>query len=63
MHVLNVYVDNVCILEDETNSPKENVPPPLPVTYPRIYPIVVPEIISYTNTSHLIIVFVYIVCV
>ena len=33
MHVMNGYVDNVSIREDVTNSPKENVPPPLPVIY------------------------------
>ena len=58
MHVTNSYVYNVCIFEDDTNSPKENSPPPLPVPYPKIYPIAVPKVIRYTNTSHLIIVFV-----
>ena len=57
LHVMNEYVDNVLILEDDTNSIKENVPPPLPVTYPKVYPIAAPKIISYSNTSHLIIVF------
>ena len=55
-HVMNVYVDNVCIREDDNNSPRENVPPPLPLSYPKIYPIIVPEIISYANISHFIIV-------
>ena len=54
MHGMNAYVDNVCILKYDTNRPKENVPPPLPVPYPNIYTIVVPKIISYANTYHLI---------
>ena len=37
VHIMNEYVDNVCIREDEKNSPKENVPPPLPLSYPKIY--------------------------
>ena len=57
VHVKNAYVDNVCISEDYNNSPRENVPPPLPFSYPKIYPIIVPGIISYSNTSHFIIVF------
>ena len=61
VHVINAYVDNVCICEDEVNIPKENVPPPLPVPYSNIYPILVPNIVSYTNTSHFIIVFVDVV--
>ena len=61
VHVINVYIDNSCVSEDETNTSKENVPPPLPVTYPKIYPIVVPKIIRYANTSHFIIVFVDVV--
>ena len=61
VHFINAYVDNLCICEDETNSPKENVPPPLPIPYPKIYPIIVPKIISYANTSHFIIVFVDVV--
>ena len=32
MYVMNGYLDNVCIREDGNNIPKENVPPPLPVT-------------------------------
>ena len=56
VHVMNAYADNVCINEDDNNSPKENVPPPLPLSYPKIYHIIVPEIISYANTSHFIIV-------
>ena len=36
VHVMNVYVDNVLIHEDNTNIPKENAPPPLPVPYPII---------------------------
>ena len=55
--VNNSYLYNVCIREDDTNSPKENVPPPLPIPYPEIYHIVVPNVISYSNTSHFIIVF------
>ena len=57
VHVMNSYVDNLCIREDDTNSPKENLPPPLPLFYPQIYPIIVPGIISYANTSHFIIIF------
>ena len=57
MRVINVYVDHVWAPEDDTNIPKENVPPPLPDSYPKIYPISVPKIISYASTSHFIIVF------
>ena len=57
MHVIDIYVYNVCIREDDNNAPKENLPPPLPHTYPKIYPIIVPGLISYANTSHFIIVF------
>ena len=32
MHVMNVFVDNAYIHEADTNSPKENVPPPLHVS-------------------------------
>ena len=53
VHVMNVYVDNVCILEDDNN----NLPPPLPLPYPKIYPIIVPGIISYANTYYFVIVF------
>ena len=58
---MNEYVDIVCILEDDTNRSKENVPPPHPVPYTKICPILVPNIISYDNTSHLIILFVDVV--
>ena len=58
VHVMNAYVDNVCILEDDNNIPKENIPPPIHLPYLKIYPILVPEIISNSNTSHFIIVFV-----
>ena len=61
LHVMNAYIGNASIREDDTNRSKENVPPPLPVPYPNIYPIVVPKIISYSNISHLIIVFVGVV--
>ena len=57
MHVMTAYIYRLCIHEDDTNSPKENVAPPLPITYPNIYPIVIPNIISYGNTSYFIIVF------
>ena len=57
VHVMNAYVDNVCICEDDKNSPKENVPQPITLTYPKIYPIMVPGIIRYANTSHFILVF------
>ena len=57
VHVMSAYVDNVCICEDDNNSPKENLPPLLPLPYPKIYPIVVTGIISYANTSHFIILF------
>ena len=56
VHVMNAYLDNVCIREDDNNSPNENVPPPLPLPYPKIYPMTVPEIVIYANTSHFIIV-------
>ena len=61
LHVMNEYVDNAYIHEDDTNISKENVPPPLPVPYPKIYHILVPKIIRYSNTSHSIIVFVGVV--
>ena len=61
VNVTNSYVDNVCICEDGTNSPKENAPPPIPVPYPKIYPIVFSNIIRYVNTSHFILVFVDVV--
>ena len=61
LHVINTYVDNVCTCEDDKNTPKENLSPPLPVTYPKIYPTIVPGIIIYVNTSHLIIIFVDVV--
>ena len=52
VHVMNAYVDNVCICEYENNTPKENVPPPLPLPYPKIYPIIFPGIINYAITFH-----------
>ena len=58
VHVMNAYVDNVYICGDYNNTPKENVPPPLPITYPKIYPIIVPGLICYAKNSHLIVVFV-----
>ena len=58
VHVMNACVDNVCICEDDTNRPKENVPPPLPFPYPKIDHIVVTKIIIYANISHFILVFV-----
>ena len=58
VHVLDAYVDNLFICEDDTNSPKENVPPPIPLPYPKIYPIIFPGLIIYSNTSHFNIVFV-----
>ena len=36
MHITNEYVDNVCIFKDDNNRSKENVPPPLPLPYPKI---------------------------
>ena len=57
VQVMNAYIDNVYILEDDKNIPKENVPPTLPLPYPKIYPIIFPGLISYANTSHFIIVF------
>ena len=57
VHVMNKFVDNACICEDDKNTPKENLLPPLPLSYPKIYPTIVLEIISYANTSHFIIVF------
>ena len=52
VHVMNAYLLHVFICEDDTNGPKESVPPPLTVTYPQIYTIVCPKIISYANTSY-----------
>ena len=57
VHVMNAYVDNICIREDDNNIPTENIPPTLPLHTPKIYPIIVPGIINYANTSHFIIVF------
>ena len=57
IHVINEYLYNVRINEDENNSPKENAPPPLPVPYLKIYPIVVPKITVYDNNSHFVFVF------
>ena len=57
MHVMNAYVDNVCFCEDDNTRPKETVSSPLPLLYPKIYPIIVPGLIIYANTSHFIIVF------
>ena len=58
LHVMNEYVDIVCIHEGKNNIPKENVPPPLPIHYPKIYPITVTGIIRHAKTSYFIIVFV-----
>ena len=58
LHVMNEYIDNVCISEDDINIPKENVSPPLLLLYPKIHPILVPGIIRYVNTLHFIILFV-----
>ena len=58
VHVMNEYVDNVCICEDENNIPKDNLPLQLPLTYPKIYPTIAPGLISYASTSHFIILFV-----
>ena len=57
VNFMNTCVDNVYICEDENNIPKEKVPPLPPIPYPKIYPIIVPRIIRYANTSHFIIVF------
>ena len=57
VHVKNEYVDDVFICENENNRPKENVPPPLPLPFPKIYPRIVLGIISYASTSQFIIVF------
>ena len=58
VHVMNAYVDNLCNSEDDNNSPKENVPPPLHLPYPRINRIIIfPGLIRYENTYHFIIVF------
>ena len=58
VHVMNTYVDNVWNRKDNTNSPEENVAPQFTAPYPKIYPIKVPRLISYVNTSTFIIVFV-----
>ena len=57
VHVMNAYIDNVRISEDDNNTQKENLRPPLPLPYPKIYHLIVPGIISYANTSNFIIVF------
>ena len=56
---MNAFVYNVCIHDADTNSPKENLQPPLPIPYLKIYPLVVSKIIRSAKTSYLIIVFVY----
>ena len=61
VYVMNVYVDNVYTREDDTNIPKENIPPPLTFPYPEFYPIVVNNIIKYVNTSHFLILWVDVV--
>ena len=58
LHAMYAYLDSLCIFEDDTNRPKENVPPPFPLTYPKIHLTIVPGIIRYSNTSHFNIVFV-----
>ena len=58
VHVMNSNIDDICICEDDNNTPKENVPPPLPLLCPKIYPITVPGIFIYANNSHFIILFV-----
>ena len=55
---INEDIYNSFIHEDDTNSQKENVPPPLPLPHPKIDPIIVPGIIRYANNSHFIILFV-----
>ena len=35
VHVMNAYVDNLYIREDDINIPKENLQPTLPVTYSK----------------------------
>ena len=57
VHVMNAYVDNVCILDYDTNNPKGNLSPTFPVPYPNIYTIVVPKPVRYVNTSYFIILF------
>ena len=31
MNVMNAYFDNVFSCEDDNSTPKENIPPPIPV--------------------------------
>ena len=61
VNVMNSYVDNVCISEDESDNPKENAPPTLPFPYSSIYPVIFCGLISYVNTYHFIILFFYVV--
>ena len=56
---MNVYVENVWISYDDNKILKENIPQPLPLPYSKIYPKIVPGIISYYNTPHFNIVFDY----
>ena len=56
-NVVNTFVYNVFIHEDDTNTPKVDRPPPLHVTHLKIYPIVVLNLIINVNTSHFIVVF------
>ena len=58
VHVIYSYVDNAFISEDESNSPKEYLPSPLPHYHPKICTVIVPGIIRYANTFHFIILFV-----
>ena len=35
VHIFNAYLYNLSIHEDDKDIPKENLPPPLPLTYPK----------------------------
>ena len=57
VHVMDAYLDHVCIRVDENNKSRENVPPKITLPYHKIYPIIVPGIVRYVNTSKFILVF------
>ena len=52
LNVMNKFVENVYINEAETNRPKENVPPPLPVPYPEIYHILVDNVYIHEDDTN-----------
>ena len=54
IHVMNVFVDNVWNHEADTNSPKQMYQQQFLFNAQYIYPVLVPKVIKYANTSYLI---------